>query len=124
LGKILVGAHPLTPNTRERLVYALRKRVREDFEHEQAVIDISRQLSGCAVDQDAKPALAPDEDMLPQQIHLLEKLMTWPMSLSLEDELRRRSEAIDAVRAYGFTHNFGVFRVSAPPRLPVLQVGE
>jgi hypothetical protein len=87
-------------NTRQRLLHALRKKVRDNFDHDQAVIDIKRQLSGCAVDQVAKDALAAEDDMLPQQIHLLEKLMTWPMSQSLEDEARRRSEAVDAVRAY------------------------
>lgn len=87
-------------NTRERLSYALRKKIREDFDHEQAVIDVRRQLSGHDVNKEARQALAAEEDMLPEQVHLLDKLMTWPTSLLIEDEWRQRSEAIDAVKAY------------------------
>jgi hypothetical protein len=51
--------------TRQRLLHALRQKFRGNFDHDQAVIDIKRQLSGCAVDQVAKQALAASDDMLP-----------------------------------------------------------
>ena len=38
--------------------------------------------------------------MLPEQIFLLEKLMTWPTSLSLEREWKRRNEVVEAIRMY------------------------
>jgi hypothetical protein len=87
-------------NTRNRLQYALRKKIREEFETKQAVIDIERQLSGCAVNEDAKEALTAEEEMLPDQADLIAKLTTWPTSRSIEDEWHRRCEAIDAVRVY------------------------
>lgn len=64
------------------------------------MIDIERQLSGRAVNEDAKEALTKEEEMLPEQVDLIAKLMTWPTSRSVEDEWRRRCEAINAVRVY------------------------
>ncbi|KAE8130760.1 hypothetical protein BDV38DRAFT_291355 [Aspergillus pseudotamarii] len=88
-------------NTRNRLLYALRQRVREEFDEEQAVLDIERQLAGTAIlDEEAKEQLQIEEQLLPQQIHLLGKLMTWPTSLSVEAEWQRRNEATEAVRLY------------------------
>lgn len=88
-------------NTRNRLLYDLRKRVREDFDSHQAVVDIGRQLAGSALyDEETKEILRTEEHMLPQQIFLLGKLTTWPTSLSLEAEWTRRNEAVEAVRMY------------------------
>ncbi|KAJ5098530.1 hypothetical protein N7532_005531 [Penicillium argentinense] len=89
-------------NTRSRLLYDLRKRVREEFDSSQAVKDIQRQLAaGTAVhDDETRERLVAEENMLPEQIFLLEKLMTWPTSLSLEREWKRRNEAVEAVRMY------------------------
>jgi Protein of unknown function (DUF3435) len=55
--------------------------------------------------------------MLPEQIHLLDKLMTWPTSSSLEAEWRRRSEAINAVTAYCRVEEGGSRRGRKPKRL-------
>ncbi|EDN10985.1 predicted protein [Histoplasma mississippiense (nom. inval.)] len=85
--------------TRRRLLYKYRKRVREEFDDEQAVIDIERQLSGEAVDEEAKETLR-DEQLLPQMIYLFSKLLTWPTSRSVEVELRRRDAGADAVQMY------------------------
>ncbi|EDN05396.1 predicted protein [Histoplasma mississippiense (nom. inval.)] len=85
--------------TRRRLLYKHRKRVREEFDDEQAVIDIERQLSGEAVDEEAKETLR-DEQLLPQMIYLFSKLLTWPTSRSVEEELRRRDAGADAVQMY------------------------
>jgi hypothetical protein len=88
-------------NTRNRLLYDLRKRVREDFDSQQAVVDIERQLAGSALCQEeTKEILQIEEHMLPQQIFLLEKLTTWPTTRSLEAEWTRRNEAVEAVRMY------------------------
>lgn len=88
-------------NTRNRLLYALRQRVREEFDEEQAVLDIERQLAGTAIlDEETKEQLQTEEHLLPQQIHLLGKLMTWPTSSSVEKEWQRRNEATEAVRLY------------------------
>ncbi len=102
---------------KKRRTYALLKEVRQTFDDEQAVIDIERQLSGVAVDEDAKEMLATEEGMLPEQIFLLEKLMTWPTSSSLEAESRRRSEAINAVTAYCRVEEGGSRRGRKPKRL-------
>jgi hypothetical protein len=88
-------------NTRKRLLYDLRIRVRQEFDDEQAVVDTERQLSGTALhDEETKEVLQKEEQMLPEQVHLLEKLMTWPTSDSIEAEWRRRNEAVEAVRVY------------------------
>lgn len=81
------------------------------------MIDIERQLSGGAVDEDAKETLATEEGMLPEQIYLLEKLMTWPTSLSLEAEWRRCSEAMNAVTAYCRVEEGGSRRGRKPKQL-------
>jgi Protein of unknown function (DUF3435) len=104
-------------NARKRRMFALLKTTRQAFDDEQAVIDIERQLSGAAVDDDAKEMLVTEEGMLPEQIQLLEKLMTWPSSLSLEDEWRRRSEAINAVTAFCRVEEGGSRRGRKPKRL-------
>ncbi|EDN06475.1 predicted protein [Histoplasma mississippiense (nom. inval.)] len=85
--------------TRNRLLYRYRKQVWEEFDDEQAVIDIERQLSGMALNEEAKETLQ-EEQMLPAQIHLLENLLTWPTSRSVEKELRRRDAGVEAVRMY------------------------
>ncbi|OJD25382.1 hypothetical protein ACJ73_03243 [Blastomyces percursus] len=102
--------------TRKRVLYKYRKRVRKEFDDEQAVIDIERQLSGEAVDEEAKETLR-DEQLLPQMIYLFSKLLTWPTSRSVEVELRRRDVGADAVQM-----NCGVLeggpRRERRPKLP------
>ncbi|CAG7927890.1 unnamed protein product [Penicillium olsonii] len=87
-------------NTFGRLERALRQKIREGFDRKQANIDIERQLSGAAIDdEEAKDALRTDS-MLPEQINLLEKLLTWPTSRSLEAMWQRRNAAVDAISQY------------------------
>ncbi|OJD22678.1 hypothetical protein ACJ73_05976, partial [Blastomyces percursus] len=108
--------------TRNRLLYRYRKQVREEFDDEQAVIDIERQLSGMALDDEAKETLE-EEQMLPAQIHLLSKLLTWPTSRSVEEELRRRDAGVEAVRMYCGVLEGGPRRgrrPKAPPPSPPL----
>uniref|UniRef100_A0A093UP37 Uncharacterized protein n=1 Tax=Talaromyces marneffei PM1 TaxID=1077442 RepID=A0A093UP37_TALMA len=88
-------------NTRQRLLYALRSRIRREFDDEQAVIDIEQQLAGTAVaDDETKEMLQNKDRMPPELVTLNEKLMTWPTSDSIEAEWRRRNEAVEAVRIY------------------------
>ena len=109
-------------NTRNRLLYALRQRVREEFDEEQAVLDIERQLAGTAIlDEEAKEQLQTEEQLLPQQIHLLGKLMTWPTSLSVEVEWQRRNEATEAVRLYCDVMEGGPRRGRRPKRTVPVQ---
>lgn len=105
-------------NTRSRLLYDLRKRVREEFDKTQAVKDIQRQLTaGTAIHDDkTREILRARENMLPQQIILLEKLMTWPTSSSLEREWSRRNEAVEAVRMYCGVREGGPRRGRRPKR--------
>ncbi|PGH15999.1 hypothetical protein AJ80_05342 [Polytolypa hystricis UAMH7299] len=88
-------------NTRQRLQYKLRLKVRGDFSRNQAVLDIDRQLSGVtANDNGSQQQPRIEFEMPPAQIHLLDKLLALPKSDSLEDEWRRRNEAVEAVRQY------------------------
>jgi hypothetical protein len=89
------------PNTFGRLERSLRRKVRHEFDRQQATIDIERQLSGRAVDdEEAKNVLRVEDQMLPEQIDLLEKLFTWPTSQSLEVEWQRRNAAVAAISRY------------------------
>lgn len=100
--------------TRSRQARALLKEVKQSFDNRQAVIDIERQLSGGAVDEAIEEKLVTEGTMLPQQIYLLEKLTTRPTTSSLEDEWRRRSEAINAVTAYCHVQEGGPRRGRKP----------
>jgi Protein of unknown function (DUF3435) len=102
---------------RKRRMYALLKETRQAFDNEQAVIDIERQLSGGAVDNDVKKMVMTEENMLPEQIHLLKVLMTLPKSFSLEAEWRRRNQAINAVTVYCRVEEGGSRRGRKPKRL-------
>ena len=64
-------------NTFHRLERILRNKTRMEFDRKQATRDIERQLSGMAVDdEEAKEVLRTEDQMLPEQIFLLEKLFT------------------------------------------------
>jgi hypothetical protein len=85
----------------DRLFRQLKKDVRQAFSRKQAKIDIERQLSGTAIhDKETKRVLRNEVQMPLEQIGLLEKLFTWPMSHSLEDEWARRNAATKAVTSY------------------------
>ncbi|KAJ5330489.1 hypothetical protein N7476_000272 [Penicillium atrosanguineum] len=88
-------------NTFSRLERRLRDKIRKEFDREQAVIDIKRQLSGSAVnDEVAKELLRTEDHMSPEQINLIEKLLTWPTLQSLEAEWERRNAAVAAISQY------------------------
>lgn len=84
-------------NTRRRLREKRRKEIRQGFSRKQAVIDIERQLTGGAVnDEPAREVLRKEFAMSPVQILLVETFFTWPTSDSLEDEWMRRNKAVMA----------------------------
>ncbi|KAJ5415003.1 hypothetical protein N7509_000101 [Penicillium cosmopolitanum] len=68
-------------NTFGRLERALRKKVRMEFDRKQANIDIERQLSGAAIDNEEARNVLRTDSMLPEQIDLLEKLDEMLLSL-------------------------------------------
>lgn len=63
------------------------------------VIDIERQLSGLRFSEDIKIALESSPDRTPEWKGVIESIMTLP-GILLEDELRRRNAAINAVIDY------------------------
>ncbi|KAL4766861.1 hypothetical protein BDW60DRAFT_212539 [Aspergillus nidulans var. acristatus] len=84
-------------NLRRSLQEKRRKDIRQDFSRKQAVLDIERQLTGGAVnDELAREVLRKDFAMPPQQILVVENFFTWPISDSLEDEWARRNKAVMA----------------------------
>ncbi|KAJ5611981.1 hypothetical protein N7510_005175 [Penicillium lagena] len=98
-------------NTFSRLERTLRDKIRKEFDRKQAIIDIERQLSGSAVDDEvAKELLRTEDHMLPEQIYLLEKLLTWPVSKSLEAEWERRNAAVAAISQYCSVQEGGPLR--------------
>ncbi|KAJ5751309.1 hypothetical protein N7533_008337 [Penicillium manginii] len=72
----------------------------EAFDRKQANIDIERQLSGAAIDNEEAKNVLRTDSMLPEQIDLLEKLLTWPTCHSLEAEWQRRNAAVAAISQY------------------------
>ncbi|KAB8259318.1 hypothetical protein BDV32DRAFT_150645 [Aspergillus pseudonomiae] len=88
-------------NTRQRLLRALRQQVRENFDEEQAFLDIEAQLSGTAVKEESEEEESSLQDnMHPLQLFLLQRLLSFPTSNSVEDEWKRRDDAVDAVVQY------------------------
>ncbi|RHZ45341.1 uncharacterized protein CDV56_102092 [Aspergillus thermomutatus] len=98
-------------NTRQRLLRALRQQVRENFDEEQAFLDIEAQLSGTAVKEDSEDEESSlQNDMHPLQLRLLQRLLSYPTSNSVEDEWKRRDDAVDAVVQYCGVHEGGPLR--------------
>ena len=88
-------------NLRRSLQGNRRKQVRRDFSRKQAVIDIQRQLTGGAVDDEpAREVLREEFGMPPAHVLLVEALFTWPTSDSLEQEWARRNKAVAAGSQY------------------------
>jgi hypothetical protein len=86
-------------NERQCQRHALLKDVQDTFDKEQPVIDIERQLSGLKFNEDVKTNLESLDDKPPEQKHLIATVMTLPAA-TLEDEMRRRNAAINAITAY------------------------
>ncbi|KAJ5249289.1 hypothetical protein N7468_000740 [Penicillium chermesinum] len=97
-------------NTRKRLHRSLRQEVREKFDEEQAFLDIEAQLSGTAVQEEYEDRSSLEDTMHPLQLHLVQSLLSYPVSNSVEDEWRRRDAGTEAVAQYCDVHEGG------PPR--------
>ncbi|KAH6883488.1 hypothetical protein B0T10DRAFT_463421 [Thelonectria olida] len=83
---------------RAKLRRELKHQVRNDWSPEQAVTDIERQLAGQTFEEAPQPP-PNDGDVHPAQIRLVEAL-TATVANTVEDERRRRNNAILAVMAY------------------------
>jgi hypothetical protein len=86
-------------NERQCQRHALLKDVQDTWDKEQPVIDIERQLSGLIFNKDVKTNLESLDDKPLEQKRLIATVMTLPAA-TLEDEMRRRNAAINAVTAY------------------------
>ena len=87
-------------NTRKRLHRSLRHQIREKFDEEQAFLDIEAQLSGTAVKEESETNSSLEDTMHPLQLHLVQSLLSYPVSNSLEDEWHRRDTGTAAVVQY------------------------
>ncbi|KAJ5982545.1 hypothetical protein N7451_012645 [Penicillium sp. IBT 35674x] len=92
LNQELVGA-------KKRAHDALLLQIQSKYDREQPMLEIKRQLSGIEpADSGKKPLECSTEVPIPQQ-RLIKSLLTLPRT-TLEEEMARRTEAIDAVAAY------------------------
>jgi hypothetical protein len=69
------------------------------YKKEQPAIDSERQLSGKVVDEDTRGALERLDQMTPEQLLLIDAILTLPET-TFEKECQRRIAAINAVAAY------------------------
>lgn len=83
---------------RQRARNALLTQIQAKYDREQPMLEIRRQLSGFNLDEEEKPLKCSEAVPLPQK-RLIESLLTLPRP-TLEEEVARRTEAIDAVAAY------------------------
>jgi hypothetical protein len=86
-------------NERRRQRDALLGKLREEWDVENPVREIELQLSGFKFDQDVKTSLDLADDMPLTQRRLVETIITLP-GTTLEEETRRRNDAINAVAAH------------------------
>jgi hypothetical protein len=86
-------------NERQRKRAALLKEVQCSWDIEHPIREIELQLSGTKFSEELKTTLDTSDNMAPAQRRLVETVMTLP-GTTLEEELRRRNAAIDAVAAY------------------------
>jgi hypothetical protein len=86
-------------NEKQRQRRLLLVEIVDRFKKEQPVIDSERQLSGKVVDEDTRSALERSDQMTPEQLLLIDAVLTLPEATP-EKELQRRITAIHAVTAY------------------------
>ncbi|PZD23864.1 DUF3435 domain containing protein [Pyrenophora tritici-repentis] len=96
-------------NEKQQLRYALRSRIRQDYDTTQAEKDIQRQLSGGTFKEKIKTDLRRCSERTQEHMKLIESIMSLPGS-SLPEEIQRRSEAISAVAAYCHFEEGGMTR--------------
>lgn len=99
---------------RRRQRDALLKKLREEWDVENPVREIELQLSGFKFDQDVKTSLDLADDMPLTQRRLVETIITLP-GTTLEEETRRRNDAITAVAAHCQFQEGGAAARGRPP---------
>jgi hypothetical protein len=87
-------------NERQRLRAALLKEIQEKYEREEPVRVIEEQLSGLKISKKPKVFSYFTEDTLPEQRRLIETIILAPPGETLEMEIARRNNGINAVCAY------------------------
>ncbi|KAL4891366.1 hypothetical protein BDV59DRAFT_203545 [Aspergillus ambiguus] len=83
---------------RQRARNVLLTQIQAKYDREQPMLEIRRQLSGFNLAEEEKPLKCSEAVPSPQK-RLIESLLTLPRE-TLEEEVARRTEAIDAVAAY------------------------
>jgi hypothetical protein len=86
-------------NEKQRQRRLLLVEIVDRFKKEQPVIDSERQLSGKVVDEDTRGALERSDQMTPEQLLLIDAILTLPET-TLEREYQRRIAAINAITTY------------------------
>jgi hypothetical protein len=86
-------------NERRRQRDELLKKLREEWDVENPLREIEQQLLGIKFDQDVKTSLVLGNDIPLTQRRLVETIISLP-GTTLEEEIRRRNEAINAVAAH------------------------
>jgi hypothetical protein len=84
---------------RERARNALLSQIQEKYDQEQPMLEVQRQLSEATLEKEVKTKLQQSEELPLPQKRLIECLLSLP-SPTLDQEMRRRTEAIDAVAVY------------------------
>lgn len=87
-------------NTRKRLQRNLRHQIEENFDEEQAFLNIEAQLSGTAVREESEDESFLEDTMHTLQLHLVQSLLSYPISNSLDDEGNRRDTGAGSVVEY------------------------
>ena len=85
---------------RQRLRNTLLAEIQDRYEREEPVRVIEQQLSGMKISKEPKVMSYFSKDTLPEQRRLIETIMLTPPGATLEEEVRRRNNAINAVTAY------------------------
>jgi len=85
--------------------------IKKNWDNEQAVINIKRQLSGVIFSEDIKATLEFNNNRLVEHKRLIKVIITLP-SILLEDKIRRRNDAINTVVDYCNIEEGKVYRLS------------
>ena len=86
-------------SARERARSSLLSHIQQKYDQEQPMLEVQRQLSDTKLAESVTTKLRHAEELPEPQKRLIECLLTLPAE-TLDQEMRRRTEAIDAVAAY------------------------
>ncbi|KAL2371955.1 hypothetical protein RJZ57_003590 [Blastomyces gilchristii] len=85
------------------------KSVRQEFDEKQSLLDIEAQLLGTMADE-SEESSSSEDNMHPTLLGLLQKILSYPISDSLEAEWQCHNEAVDYVVLYCDTSEEGPLR--------------